>query len=296
MTKFERYGVWLGSTWAHRRFRIHETEINQLYWSFAPAAGYTDYLARHAPQPATTQGLFHATGPDAQRVANTTAEWRSHFREFQNWVRLAALLSASSYLETYVRSAVMLAIKSDPLARFGRPRLMDGVTWLKHGMRDDLEPLVRLCVEGTWEQRAARYRDIFGSIPKIVEDNIPELNRMRSLRNSVGHSFGRNLHQHGADLISLHPGTAERLSEARFKKWLGMISEVAYAIEHHLAPTHIGEFETLAFYGDWRTKPRPAQDRRFTEARAFSTATGRMAGRPCGVEFSKGLIAYYRTV
>ena len=136
MPAFDRYQMWLGSTWAYQRFRGHQTEVNDLYWSFVPAAGFADYLARHSARDTGTATLFHATGPDVRRLAPMAEEWRRHFREFQNWVRLAALLSAASYLEVYIRGAVTVALQSDPLVRFGRPRMMDGTTWLKQGMRE----------------------------------------------------------------------------------------------------------------------------------------------------------------
>lgn len=295
MPTFERYKMWLGSTWAYKRFRAHQTEINNLYWSFVPAAGFTNYLAQHATADLSTDALFHATGPNVHRLASTPDEWQKHFREFQNWVRLAALLSSSSYLEVYIRTAVTLALQSDPLARFGRSRLMDGITWLKEGMRDDVEQLVRPCVMGDWSKRASAYKLLFGATPVAIVSNIAELDRMRVLRNSVGHSFGRTDRKIRDDLSRVTIAASERLSEDRFKKWLGLIDQVADSIDRQLGLGYIGEFETMAFYHHWKTQPRPRHEGGFTDARAFSHALGRRVQQPCGQEFSTGLIDYYNS-
>jgi hypothetical protein len=296
MPVFARKDMWLGSTWALKRFRAHQTEINNHYWALAPVAGYADFTARKAPKPTSTAKLFHASGPDVHRLAYSAEEWRSQFKEFQNWVRLAALLSASSYLEVYFRTMISLALQSDPLARFGRSALMDGVTWLKQGLRDEIEPLVRPCLVGDWASRMVAYENVFGKKPALIISNMAELEKIRKLRNSVGHSFGRNKRQLGEDLGAVFVGRSERLAEGRFKKWLGLINQVADAIDGHLGTDHIGEYESLHFYHQWRLQPRVGHEAGFTEARAFSHAIGRLMRRPCGQEFSKGLIAYYDSV
>src|SRR5215203_5527105 len=140
--RFARYQTWRGSTWAYSRFQKHHTEINSLYWSYVPVASYVIYLARHAPLNISPEGLFHATGPDAYRISSNINLWRSNFREFQNWVRLSSVMSISSYFETYLQTSITLALLSDPLVRFGSSMMIDGVVWLKRGVRSETEELV----------------------------------------------------------------------------------------------------------------------------------------------------------
>src|SRR6202011_5166775 len=109
-TRFDRTKLWLGSTWSYRRFHKHQTEINDLYWSFAVAAGYADYIARHAEAGSETAAVFHASGPHARRIPPAIQGWRASFRDFDNWVRLASTLSAASYLEVYLRSVITVAL------------------------------------------------------------------------------------------------------------------------------------------------------------------------------------------
>ncbi|HEY2541078.1 MAG TPA: hypothetical protein VGI28_16525 [Stellaceae bacterium] len=293
MPAFDRYGMWLGSTWAYRRFKLHHTEINDLYWSFAPVAGYADYLARHATPAATPTTLFFATGPDARRLAPSVGKWQQDLKEFQNWVRLASLLSVVSYFEIYMRDAITIALRSDPLARFGRPKMMDGVTWLKEGLRDHVEPLIRDCLMREWPKRIRAYRTLFGSVPSEITGNVPALENIRSVRNSVGHTFGRNPVSTRGDILRVGVTASQRLAEARFKRWLGLIDELAGAIDRHLGPKHIGEFETLLLYHHWKDEPRIGRAKSFTEQRAFSRKLHDISGSTPGTEFSRLLIRHY---
>ena len=105
------FNRWTGAfrhSFALRRFKRHQTEINQLYWSFAPAAGFTNYHARHASAGATPTTVFHASGPNAHRIPADLPAWRNDFAEFGNWVRLSALVSLLSYFETYLSTVATL--------------------------------------------------------------------------------------------------------------------------------------------------------------------------------------------
>jgi len=292
IAKFNRSSLWLGTTWSYRRFRQHQTEINQLYWSFAPSAGYSDYIARHAMAGSTTAAVFQASGPDAHRIPSTIEEWRASFKDFNNWVRMASALSAASYLELYLRSVITTALLADPLCRFGKPLLMDGVVWLKHGLHDDIAELVRNCLIGEWPRRAAEYEKLFKFVPAEITGNIDDLDRIRKLRNIVGHAFGRRLDVLD-DRLTGGLGDRERLSENRFKKWLGLIEKTAKSVDIHLGKAHIQEFETIWHFHRWRMKPRSPSERGYTEPRAFSRELHQQLGKTPGQEFCRQLIEYY---
>src|SRR5436190_1500701 len=133
---FERWKSWFERSRAFHRFKAHHTEINDLYWALAPAAGYTKYLSRHAPVGTTPTTLFHVGGVHARRIAPNLPVWNRHFRDFENWVRLSMLVSALSYLETYISTIVTTALRSDPLLRYGQSRAIDGTLWLKKHVKD----------------------------------------------------------------------------------------------------------------------------------------------------------------
>lgn len=291
--RFVRYATEHGPTRAFNVFKKHQTEISDMYWSFRCAGSYAEYLARKTVKPESDPAqLFHATGPDARRLPSTVGDWRKHFAEFSNWVRLAAVMSMSAYLESYLRNVMTLAIRSDPLIRFGSPRLQDGTVWLKRSVADDVEPLLKDCLVGSWHRRARYYEKLFGSVPCQISDSLAELEALRRTRNSVGHEFGRhasqNHHGFASDLAKV------RVSEKRLVKWLALVETVAKAVDAHLYQTFIGEFESILFYHSWSRRPRTGRDASLTETRALQKALGKAYGSPPSQHFCKGLIEFYK--
>lgn len=293
---FDRHATQSINTQAYRRFKLHHTEINDLYWSFVPIASYADYLARHAPTNATPVGLFHASGPDSRRLPSTVAEWTRIFGEFQNWTRLSSLLSMVSYFEIYLRDVITIALRSDPLVRFGSPKLLDGLVWIKRNVSDDLEPIIRPCIVGEWPSRFSQYKALFGRAPSKLQDNIGELEKIRILRNGVGHAFGRNIRNEEHPL-STEAGTSERLSELQFKQWLGLIDEIAAAIDKHLSQSHIGEFELLWRLHLWLALPRDKQEPKYDKVVSFAREMHRVnTSNRLDRKFYRDLMAYYNSV
>jgi hypothetical protein len=288
---FSRYGMWLGETLAYRRFRAHHTEINNLYWSLAPVAGYGDYLARRT-QETSPAVLFHASGPDVRRLAPSVEHWRAYFKDFQNWVRLAALMSASAYFEMFLIELLTLAMRSDPLSRFGSPRLLDGVTWLKQGVGGVPDVEIRACLVGEWSKRRKAMRGLLGKVPADIEANLAELDRIRKLRNKVGHAFGRTFEQKSR-LLQVNAPNSERLSERRFKGWLGLIDTIANGVDQEIGGSHVGEFETLLYYHEWRREPRFGKQADKPEAVRFAKALNSKFGGGPDRTFCRDLIAHY---
>ena len=289
---FDRWKSWYGAIRPYARFKGHHTEINKLYWSFVPTAGYVKYLERHAPAGTETATLFHASGPNVHRLQLTARDWLASFKEFENWTRLSALLSALSDLETYISTAVTLALRSDPLLRFGQSRAIDGAAWVKKSVTDDVSEYVTDCVKGQWSKRIASYRRLFGLVPGALTASEGDLERMRNIRNGVAHGFGRDLRIFD-DPLNMKDGPQERLSEAELLGWLGAIEQVAVAIEAHLLQSHIGNFELLWHFHRWRALPREKLDRRYTEAVAFSRFLNRSFGSTPGREYCKEVERYY---
>jgi hypothetical protein len=146
---FSRYIPALTRTFALRAFNAHETELNRHYWSFKVVAGFSAYTARAFkktdPTHATAE-VFHASGPDAARIPRTVSDWMLASKDLENWLRLSALVSASSYLEAYLRQAVQSALMSDPMLLRSNSRILDGLKVLKEGKNtlvftDEIETL-----------------------------------------------------------------------------------------------------------------------------------------------------------
>lgn len=289
---FQRWTSWYPCSRAFARFKDHHTEINELYWSFVPAAENAKYLGRHAPADAETAALLHATGPRAHRLQPLARDWLASFREFENWTRLSGLLSALSYLETFISATVTLSLRSDPLLRFGQAHAIDGVAWIKKSVADDVTDLVTGCVKGEWSKRIAAYSRLFGAAPPSLTAAVGDLEQMRNLRNGIAHGFGRDLRTLG-DPLAVNHGVQERLSEETLQRWLGVIEQVAIGIDEHLLAAHLGDFELLWHFHRWRVLPREKSELSYSNARAFGRFLMRSFGMTPGKEHCEQLEGYY---
>ena len=291
---FERWTGAYRNSFALRRFKKHQTEINRLYWSQAPVAGFASYLARHAPASATPTTVFHASGPNAHRIAVDLPAWERDFAEFGNWVRLSALVSLLSYFETYLSTVATLALRSDPLLRFGQSRAIDGTLWLKRGVIDDVSGIVKPLVKGTWPQRCSAYRTLFGSVPADLDAHVGDLDQMREMRNGVAHSFGREATYFEDPVV--HAGQLVRLQEQRLQGWLAIVKRAAAAIDGHLYPAHLGDFELVWRYHRWQQEPRHVADRGYAAPAAFCRTMNRNLGVGLRRDYGRSLVAYYEGV
>jgi hypothetical protein len=150
---FSRFDLFRARTVAFTRFNTHHTELNDFYWSFIPAFYFSLYKTNDFSPESITQNALVLSGPDARRPPTTMEEWRTGLKNFANWTRLSMVLSATSYLEVYVRQIATLALASDPLVMYGLPGQLDGVTLIKRGTKLDLDKEIVTCCRGTWPER-----------------------------------------------------------------------------------------------------------------------------------------------
>ena len=281
-------------TFALRAFNEHETEINRHYWSFQVSSEFSSYHARKEKKTdpsSSTAGVFQASGPDARRIPKTVTEWLDAKDDLENWLRLSATVSASAYLETYMRQVVRCALMSSPLCRYGAQQSLDGTVLLKSGKELPFKWEVESVTSNTWPARAEAFKSLFGSVPTLLTNNLNIMERIRKLRNNFAHGFGR-------DLDALPPsnsssGRSDRLSATVFIKYIGVISKVAASIDKLLLTEFIGNFEYVYFYHCWRTREREGKEATYTESRALQHAFNQDAKRSLGPKFCQGLIAFY---
>lgn len=202
------------------------------------------------------------------------------------------LLSALSYLEAYISAVVTLSLRSDPLLRYGQSHTIDGVTWIKREVHDDISDHVLSCVKGQWSKRLSGYGKLFRTVPATLRSCESDLERMRVIRNGVAHSFGRDTRYFEDPLVD-GATLAERLSEPSLLKWLGVIEQAAMAIDEHLFSQHLGEFELLWHYHRWQALPAAQRALGSGEWRAFSRHINVKFGMTPGPDFCKELRNYY---
>lgn len=108
-------------------------------------------------------------------------------------------------------------------------------------------------VKGDWNSRINSFVKLFGNCPDSLRNNVGELESIRSLRNSIGHSFGRILStEDQLTITNYHP--MDRLSESRLKKWLGLVFAIAHDIDEYFLTEHIGAYELIRYYHYWFIK------------------------------------------
>lgn len=183
----------------------------------------------------------------------TLGEWRDNFLDFQNWSRLNVLMALSSYFENYIQSISNLALESNPGILFKTPKVLDGTIMLKMEQQHSFANETFDLVKGSWTSRESAFRNLFGNCPASLSNNIGELEKVRSIRNGIGHAFGRTLNT--KELLSINSyQPMERVSEKRLKKWLGLVFMIAHDIDEFLLVEHIGAYELIKYYHHWHKK------------------------------------------
>ncbi|NDZ12700.1 hypothetical protein [Variovorax sp. WS11] len=288
---FDRWQCAWPRTWPYAVFKKHHTELNDLYWSQAAAANHAMATvgATHGTDDLTA--ILKIPPANARRIASSAQKWQSQFKESQNWIRLNALVALCGYLETYIHAVGTLALTSDPGVLISSPRAVDGLSLVKREALPDLSEHITGLTKGAWSDRVRKYRSLFGTVPATLEKNVSELDAIRKLRNGVGHSFGRLIHEYRSPLL-LKPLPVQRLAEERLQRWLGVVDDCVSAIEDHLRSAHIGAVEGLLNYHAW--------DKTFyaghtSEEKAFRAQFPDAQGSPPSAKYFRSLIAYFRS-
>ena len=177
---------------------------------------------------------------------------------------------------------------------FGVSKKIDGTLLLKHS--DEYYYLEKSedCVIGQWPSRISNYREIFGNVPDELENNVAELDKLRNLRNKVGHAFGRDIEESRKKGIrKIHP--ISRVSLKRLKKILGIVHEVVVGIDKHLLNDHIGDFETVYLYHNLR--PSLSEKMHNHEmAISLKKEIGAEDAQPASKGYCKELVNYYESL
>lgn len=282
-------------TYVYRIFNRHHTFMNSIYWSYAPAFGYTQSLASKELKSGctrTTHQLFSLSGSNSERVDQSLNDWGRHFREFDNWTRLNALVSLSSYFETYLSSVVSLAIESDLGILYGVPKLIDGVSIIKYGNEDNYSffDASEKITKGTWSQRRKYFGEVFGAIPISLKTYEGELEEIRTIRNNVAHAFGRDI-DHSRSRKTFEVIDINRISIERLQRYMSIIREVARAIDYQLLNNHIGDYEIIFYYH--LVKDELGQTNR---ARNFKTRVNSLYFQLRGNQYCEELLDYYESL
>lgn len=290
---FDRWKSQDDYTYAYKIFNRYHTYMNSLYWSYAPTYAYNQIMyskskKEYGPFP-TTHHLFNVKGDNSERVARNLNDWNRHFKEFDNWTRLNALLSLNSYFEIYLSSVVSLAVESDIGLQYSSSKSVDGLTIVKHGNSRNYSffNISREITMGEWSKRRKRFKEIFGSAPQELTTYERELETIRNIRNSIAHSFGRDIEKSRSrsqtDILEI-----ERISIKRLQEFMSVIRTVARSIDGQLLNNHIGDYEAIFYYHEIKGT-LPVNN----HAKEFKKKLNTLYVKQKSASYCKELIEYY---
>ncbi len=236
-------------------------DLNDFYWSSRFSLDISARQAKAHPGASGPQLLsaLATTSAAATHVGHTPEELAQRHKTADRWVRLSALVLASSAFERYLITVVSAAVESDPLLAPGWPKLVDGLALRRHGLAV-AERNLEGTVKGDWPRRVASYNELFGYLPAELVGAVSDLERLRKMRNAVAHEFGGDnkpsVMPSSALLLSIRrhvrPGSHRvSISETGLVAALRTFDKVANGIDKHLLGQHIGGYELAAIYLDW---------------------------------------------
>lgn len=281
-------------------FQKHFTEINNVYWSYVPAANTIEKKAIESlkEETADPREFFLIPDIDDRRLDNTYAEWKNHFRLFGNYTRLNMIMLLSSCFETYLRSVVSLAIESKPASILGCPDRIDGLFLLKtqngYGEVNNKEYLFSSIIDdicrGEWSKRAECYKRYFLSFPSNVD--LKKLDELRVKRNSIGHFFARKKEEYE---ITISPQSVSpiQVSANKLKEYFKLIHTTATEIDKHLHSDYIGSYDIIKyFYYHMRKNDLTNKSPRVL-ARELRKQLGSLGLQTPGQEYYERLMEYF---
>jgi hypothetical protein len=292
--KFSRWVPNEKSTWVFQVFQKYNEELEKNLWSYRPVSKKIYQVLKkdgaNWEDPVTNHFNF---SDKREKEFKNLKDWSNSFNNFDNWVNLNVIMSISANLETYIASAISLALKSNPGLLFGASKMVDGVSILKNGIEQKLEfePQIVLCTKGDWSSRIAAFEKIFGHVPEILSRNISSLEQIRKLRNKIGHSFGRDITEAREHVFKRIIPT-ENLTRERTYKYQSLLWSTAKTIDVYLLENHIGTYQSLSFYHLQYQKMRK-DVHPSVRAVDFKKIVGRTGVQPASKKFYKDLVEFY---
>jgi len=295
--QFDRWKPREQSTWAFWVFKKHNKELLRMYTAFETSRRLTySTLGKNAKWNDLASQHLSFIQPLGFEQFEDIRDWSNAFNDLENWVNLNALVAISSNLETYMATVIPLALSSNVGILYGLDKKIDGAQILKYGHDRalDFDEQVLSCTKGNWSSRLAAYERYFTKAPKYLASNISALESIRTLRNNVAHSFGRDI-EASREQQQVNTLPIGKLSRSSFLKLQKVTWQTAKAIDVHLHQFHIGEYQALAFYH--RIFPSLRHDLHpMMRAIELKKKIGGFGATAAGKEYCKGLVNYYESL
>ena len=279
----------LDTSFAYRVFSEHQTEINHIYWCITRHCTGLRSLWTASPRRTGQMSFFRIRNRERSRDIKLEY-WSRDYEAFDNWTRLAAVIAITGYFEIFLKNLADAACQSCPSVLVGGYKEFDGLRLLKtlpdFGFRKQAEA----CCNGKWSARVKAYRDLFGECPQFIKDHTTDLDKLRILRNTVGHSFGRTLDDAkvGRSLVSEAP---KKVMQTELIYYLDLVNKVAMSVDENLSCKIVGAYEILAHYHFWSGKNGTARE----QAKKFRKHVQSQVQADAINEYYVGMIEYCRS-
>lgn len=289
---FNRWAHIRRTTWPFQVYKKYNEELSDFLWVQSPIQQFI--FSRLQKESATLTddcSKYLKFPPQCHNFTDLTS-WKVTYRQFEKWIYLNCIMALSSNFETYLNAVISLAIESDPGLLLGAPKSIDGAKLLKSQSlnKTSYNQQIKSCTSGTWPNRMVAFKKLFGSVPTIMEAELGSLERLRTLRNKVGHAFGRDIEEaHSFEVNTILPMQTIQLKT--LIKHLNKTYDIAIAIDKFLLDNHIGEFQDIIAYH----KLYPSLDSALPiseKAARFKKMIGKIDTQK-GKTYCKGLAQYY---
>lgn len=290
---FDRWSSTYPHSWQYKVFLQYNSELRRFYFSNYNARQFVfSQLKKEGATKESKISQFFRMRDNAL----TEKQWAQNYNDFENWTLLNAAMALSSYFETYLLSAIMLSIESDPGLLLGASKSVDGAKLMKYGQfkKKDFDKVAEGCTKGEWPLRISNLEKLFGTMPLSITTNISELEKLRKLRNNVAHAFGRDIDKSRLYNVS-QTIPMERLSFERFSKWQHIIEKIVMGVDAIFVKNHIGSFQPLMVYHQIYTESDKATDTKSIGERVkkLKRQLGRDIDRKYGKTYCRTLVNYY---
>ena len=289
--KFQRWGHVQHHTWPFQVYKLYNEELSRFIWAEEAAAKFThSRLGKEGADDNDPPTKFFSLPANRISSMKTIKGWASVFNETHNWMRLNCIMAISSNMETYLGSVVSLAIESNPGVLLGTKGPIDGVKLLKEGSLDKevYAKHLEACTKGEWSKRVAAFEKLFGIAPESYKNGISTLERMRRMRNNLGHAFGRDIDA-SKDFSFNKKRPADRITLPTLVKYLEQAYNIVLDIDDFLLENHIGEFQSIFAYHQHRDEFVGGVIDRALKLKQFYGAHDQSVGKT----FCRGLVSYY---
>lgn len=264
-----------------------------MMWAFHCASKYTFKMLGQTG--ATRSDLAQNHFAVSSKIV-TVQNWQDSFKKFSNWTNLNQLLAQAACLETYIASVLRLVFDSDPGIIVGASHHIDGVRQLKFASSIDnkiVDMHLINCTKGTWQSRIAAISSLFGYNFTSLSNYCGDLEKLREIRNNVGHAFGRSIS------LSQNYGSPAMIpminvSENTVKKYFKIIPSVIREIDLYVMQNHIGNFQEFHFLHHRVVKAVPPISP--IVGNVLQTDLSSHAKEVYSLQFCNWLISYYNSL